>query len=137
MGKVTAHSTPTHPHPLPAHPGHQHPEPLRGAVKEIERRELAPIIKAQVERDRELQELADEINPPDFDPIENADQVRQRGEFTGLCTDMAKVPPPARFIARHDGKLRPDHVEPARAALAWLIEFIREWEARRGPSPRA
>jgi hypothetical protein len=42
---------------------------------------VAPIIKAQVERDRrELQELADEINPPDFDPVENAYQVRQRGE---------------------------------------------------------
>ena len=105
--------------------------PLRGAVKEIERRELAPIIKAQVERDRaELKALADEINPPDFDPVENADQVRQRGEFTRLCTDLAKLPPPAQLIARHDGKLRPDHIEPARAALAWLTEFIREWEAR-------
>jgi len=105
--------------------------PLRGAVKEIERRELAPIIKAQVERDRaEPKALADEINPPDFDPVENADQVRQRGEFTRLCTDLAALPPPARFLARHDGKLRPSHIGPARAALAWLIEFIREWKAR-------
>jgi hypothetical protein len=105
--------------------------PLRGAVKEIERRELAPIIKAQVERDRrELQPLADEINPPDFDPVENADQVRQRGEFTRLCRDLAALPPPAQLIARHDGKLRPDHIEPARAALAWLTEFFAEWEAR-------
>ena len=97
--------------------------PLRGAVKEVERRELAPIIKAQVERDRaELKALADEINPPDFDPVENADQVRQRGEFTRLCTDLAKLPPPGQFISRHDGKLRPSHIEPARAALAWLTE---------------
>ena len=49
---------------------------LHAAAKEVERRELAPIVKAQVERDRrELQELADEINPPGFDPVENADQV--------------------------------------------------------------
>jgi hypothetical protein len=41
-----------------------------------------PIIKAPVERDRrELQELVDEINPPDFDAVQNADQARQRGEF--------------------------------------------------------
>jgi ParB-like nuclease domain len=105
--------------------------PLRGAVKEVERREMAPIIKAQVERDRrELQALADEINPPDFDPIENADQVRQRGEFTRLCRDLAALPPPAQLIARHEGKLRPDHIEPARTALAWLTEFFAEWEAR-------
>jgi hypothetical protein len=26
--------------------------------------------------------------------------------------------------------LRPDHIEPARAALAWLTEFFVEWEAR-------
>ena len=89
--------------------------PLRGAVKEIERREMAPIIKAQVERDRaELKALADEINPPDFDPVENADQVRQRGELTRLCTDLSALPPPAQFIARHDGKLRSDHIEAAR-----------------------
>ena len=105
--------------------------PLRGAVKEVERRELAPIIKAQVERDRaELKALADEINPPDFDPVENADQVRQRGEFTRLCADLAKLPAPTQFITRHDGKLRPSHVEPARVALAWLTEFVAEWEAR-------
>jgi hypothetical protein len=105
--------------------------PLRGAVKEVERRELAPVIKAQVERDRaELKALAEEINPPDFDPVENADQVRQRGEFTRLCTDLAKLPPPAQFMARHDGKLRPTHVEPERAALAWLTEFVAAWEAR-------
>jgi hypothetical protein len=47
---------------------------------------------------RELQALADGINPPDFDPVENADQVRQRGEFTRLCRDLA--------------------------ALAWLTEFF-------------
>jgi hypothetical protein len=112
--------------------------PLRGAVKEVERREVAPIIKAQVERDRrELQELADEINPPDFDPVENADQVRQRGELTRLCRDLAALPPPAQFIERHDGKLRADHIEPARAALAWLTEFVREWEMRRGPAGAA
>lgn len=105
--------------------------PLRGAVMEVERRELVPIIKAQVERDRrERQELADEINPPDFDPVESPDQVRQHGELTRLCTDLAKLPPPAQFMARHDGKLRSSHIEPARAALAWLTEFIREWEAR-------
>ncbi len=99
--------------------------PLRGAVKEVQRREMAPIIKAPVERDRrELQALADEINPPDFDPVENADQVRQRGEFTRLCTDLAALPSPAQFISRHDGKLRPDHIEPARAALAWLTDFL-------------
>jgi hypothetical protein len=56
-----------------------------------------------------LQELADEINPPGFDPVENADQVRQRGEFTHLCTDLAALPPPAQFIARHDGMLPDDH----------------------------
>ncbi len=104
---------------------------VHAAAKEVQRRELAPIINAQVERDRrELQALADEIKPPGFDPVENADQVRQRGEFTRLCRDLAALPPPAQFIARHDGKLRPDHFEPARAALAWLTEFIREWEAR-------
>ncbi len=108
--------------------------PLRGAVKEVQRRELAPIIKAQVERDRhELQELADEINLPDFDPVENADQVRQRGELTRLCRDLAALPPPAQLIARHDGKLRDDHIEPARAALAWLTAFFAEWEAQPGP----
>jgi hypothetical protein len=112
--------------------------PLRGAVKEVQRREMAPIIKAQVERDRrELQELADEINPPGFDPVENADQVRQRGEFTRLCTDLAALPPPAQLIARHNGKLRADHIEPARAALAWLTEFFAEWEARPAPSSPA
>ena len=105
--------------------------PLRGAVKEVERRELAPIIKAQAERDRaELKALADEINPPDFDPVENADQVRQRGELTRLCTDLANLPPPAQFLARHEGKLRADHIEPARAAMAWLTEFFAELEAR-------
>ena len=89
---------------------------------------MAPIIKAQVERDRrELQELADEINPPDFHPVDNADQVRQRGEFTRLCTDLAKLPPPAHFLARHGGKLRQSHIEPARAALAWLTAFAAEW----------
>jgi hypothetical protein len=104
---------------------------LHAAAREVQRRELIPIIKAQVERDRrELQALADEINPPDFDPVENADQVRQRGEFTRLCRDLAALPPPAQLIARHDGKLRPDHIEPARAALAWLTEFFAEWEAR-------
>jgi len=104
---------------------------VHAAAKEVERRELAPIVKAQVERDRrELQELADEINPPGFDPVENADQVRQRGEFSRLCRDLAALPRPAQFIARHDGMLRPDHIEPARAALAWLTEFVTEWEAR-------
>jgi hypothetical protein len=104
---------------------------VHAAAKEVERRELAPIIKAQVERDRrELQALADEINPPDFDPVENADQVRQRGEFTRLCRDLAALPAPAQVIARHEGKLRSDHIEPARAALAWLTEFFVEWEAR-------
>ena len=103
--------------------------PLRGAVKEIERRELAPIIKAQVERDRaELKALADELNPPDFDAVENSDQVRQRGEFARLCTHIASLPPPAQFIARHHGKLRPSHLEPARAALAWLTDFFTELE---------
>lgn len=92
---------------------------------------MAPIVKAQFERDRqELQALADEINPPDFDPVENADQVRQRGEFTRLCRDLAALPAPAHFIARHDRMLRPDHIEPARAALVWLTEFFTEWEAR-------
>jgi ParB-like chromosome segregation protein Spo0J len=100
---------------------------VHAAAKEVARRELASIIKAQRELDRrELQALADEINPPDFDPIENADQVRQRGEFTRLCTDLAALPPPAQFIARHDAMLRPDHVEPAQAALACLTEFITE-----------
>ncbi len=104
---------------------------LHAAAKQVERREMAPIIKAQVERDRrELQALADEINPPDFDPVDNADQVRQRGDFTRLCRDLAELPPPAQFIARHNVMLRPDHIEPARAALAWLTEFFVEWEAR-------
>jgi len=104
---------------------------LHAAAKEVARRELTPIVKAQVERDRrELQALADEINPPGFDPVENADQVRQRGEFSRLCRDLAALPHPAQFIARHDGMLRPDHIEPARAALAWLTEFVTEWEAR-------
>ena len=102
---------------------------LHAAAREVQRREPAPIIKAQVERDRrELQALGDEINPPDFDPVENADQVRQRGEFTRLCTDLAALPPPAQFLARHDGKLRPSHLEPARAALAWLTAFVAELE---------
>jgi hypothetical protein len=88
-------------------------------------------IKAQRERGRrELQALADEINPPDFDPVESADQVRQRGEFTRLCTDLAALPPPAQFIARHDGMLRSSHFEPARAAHEWLTTFLAEWEAR-------
>jgi hypothetical protein len=92
---------------------------VNAAVREVQRRELAPIIKAQVERDRrELQELADEINPPDFDPVENADQVRQRGEFTRLCTDLAKLPSPAQFITRHDGKLRPHRASTGGAGLA-------------------
>ena len=72
--------------------------------------------------------LADEFNPPDFDPIEKADQVRQRGEFARLCTELAALPAPARFLARHEGKLRPSHLEPARAALAWLTAFAAELE---------
>jgi hypothetical protein len=104
---------------------------VHAAAKEIERREMAPVIKAQVERDREeLQQLAEEVNPPDFDPAENNDQVRQRGEFTRLCRDLAGLPPPDQFIARHDRRLRSDHIEAARAAHAWLTAFLAEWEAR-------
>jgi hypothetical protein len=104
---------------------------VHAAAREVQRRELAPIVKAQVERDRrELKELADEVNPPDFDPVENNDAVRQRDEFTRLCRDLAGLPPPGRFIERHDGKLRADHIEAARAAHAWLAEFFTEWEAR-------
>jgi hypothetical protein len=84
-----------------------------------------------VRRDREeLEALGHEINPPDFDSVENNDAVRQRGEFARLCRDLAALPPPARFIERHDGKLRADHIEAARAAQAWLAEFFTEWEAR-------
>jgi len=104
---------------------------VNAAAKEVARRELAPIIKAQREQDRrELQALADEINPPGSDPVENADPVRQRGELTRLCTDLAALPPPAQFIARHDGMLRSSHLEPARAAHEWLTAFLAEWEPR-------
>ena len=69
---------------------------------------MAPVIKAQRERDRqELQALADEINPPDFDAAENADQVRQRGEFARLRTDLAgearRLPRVDRVPAAGDG----------------------------------
>jgi len=40
-------------------------------------------------------------------------------------------------VSRHHGKLRADHIEPARAALAWLTECIREWEATQGPRSAA
>ena len=40
-------------------------------------------------------------------------------------TDPHPSPPSAALDhnpGRHDGKLRPDHIEPARAALAWAAD---------------
>jgi hypothetical protein len=100
---------------------------LHAAAKEVERRELRPIVEEQARRDREeLEALGREINPPDFDPVENNDAVRQRGEFAHLCRDLAALPPPSQFLARHRGKLRPSHIEPATAALEWLSGFFNE-----------
>ena len=71
--------------------------------------------------------LQEASGPPGFDlfdRIENADQVQQREQFARFCTGIAAMPLPGQFLARHDGKLGPDHLEPARAAHQWLTAFL-------------
>lgn len=72
----------------------------------------------------ELKALMEEVNPPDFDPAENAEVVRQRGEFARLCRDIRNLPAPADFLARHGDGLRERHHNYAAEAHAWLTDFI-------------
>jgi hypothetical protein len=74
----------------------------------------------------ELKALMDELQPPDFDPVENGDAVRQRGEFARLCRDLRNLPAPADFLARHGKALRDRHHTYAREAHAWLTTYLKE-----------
>jgi hypothetical protein len=71
-----------------------------------------------------LEDLANEVNPPDFDPTKNAEMVRQRGEFARLCRDLSKLPPAAEFLKKQGGELRERHFGYAEAAFLWLDEFL-------------
>lgn len=58
------------------------------------------------------------------------DRMRQRGEFARLCKDIAKLPAPEAFIARHGEYLRERHGQYAIDAHAWLDKFVNEWRNR-------
>jgi hypothetical protein len=78
-------------------------------------------------------ESAERVARPDFDRIENTDQVQQREQFARFCTGLAVMPLPGQFLARHNGKLDPDHIEPARAAHQCLTAFL---TAQSEPQPK-
>jgi hypothetical protein len=141
--------------------------PLRGAVKEVERKEGRPAKRTKAraapeptttEPESPLQPQAaseppqvhaDDVEPtnapdgdvepagridlPGFEAIEHADQVQQRAQFARLCSSLVALPLPTQFIARHDGKLDPEHLEPARAAHQWLTAVVSNLE----PEPQA
>jgi hypothetical protein len=56
--------------------------------------------------------------------------VRQRGELARLVTDLAQLPPPHEFVAKHRGYLSAQTVAQAERAHAWTGLFLEEM--RRG-----
>lgn len=97
------------------------------AVKDIVREEITKA--AQRTEDREaLGELAESIKRAGLDM--NPDRVRQRGEFSRLCKDIAALPDPVAFIADHGEHLRDRHGTQAVEAHQWLTNFCDAWENR-------
>lgn len=58
------------------------------------------------------------------------ERIRQRGEFSRLCRDIAALPEPMAFIKHHGDYLRERHGNQAIAAHAWLSEFVQLWGER-------
>lgn len=105
---------------------------ISDAVSEIVEREQQR--EEQRAEDRAaLKQLADEVNPPNFDPAHDAELTRQRGQLKRLCRDLASLPTPAEFVASHAAHA--DSLRSAAAiadeAYAWLDSFLLEMEAHR------
>lgn len=58
------------------------------------------------------------------------ERMRQRGEFSRLCRDLAALPDPGTFIEYQAEHLRDRHSDQAKAAHQWLSGFLKQWGKR-------
>lgn len=58
------------------------------------------------------------------------ERMRQRGEFSRLCRDIAALPDPVTFIEYQGDFLRDRHGDQALAAHQWLSTFVKIWSTR-------
>jgi hypothetical protein len=99
------------------------PERVKEIVSEVVAEERAKARQA-AEDAQAMRDLRKSATEAGMD--QDADRVRQRGEFSRLCRDLASLPPAADLIARHTGFLTDRHVAQAERAYAWLDEFLLE-----------
>lgn len=99
--------------------------PTAAAIKEAVDEVLASAADAAESR-REQQELHDLLDKAGVDT--SPETLRQRGEFLRLCSDLAALPVPASFVAKHASAL--GTAEEAYRAFEWLQSFVYCWENR-------
>lgn len=105
-------------------------EAVDTAVEKAVAEERAKAEEARRKRDEDnaaIRALNEQHQPPGFDPAENEESVRQRGEFARLCRDLSKLPAPEAFIERHRSDLRERHIGYVEGAYEWLDAFLLMW----------
>ncbi len=97
------------------------PERVEQIVREVvaEERQKAQRGEEDAAAIRDLNETAQTAGM-DTDP----ETIRQRGEFSRLCRDLSKLPPPEDFLAVHRPHLTERYFLQAERAYAWLDEFL-------------
>lgn len=100
---------------------------LRDAVADIVREEAEK--HSQRSEDRAAnRELASKAERAGLDMDD--ERMRQRGEFSRLCRDLAALPDPHTFIEYQGDFLRERHGDQAIAAHQWLTSFVKIWSKR-------
>jgi hypothetical protein len=102
-------------------------ERIAQAVKDIVREEAVKAVQRAEDREA-ISDLSAAATRAGLDT--NPDRVRQRGEFSRLCRDIAALPDAGSFIADHGNHLRDRHGVQAQQAHAWLTNFCELWGNR-------
>jgi len=103
------------------------PERVEEIVKQVVKEQRAKA--AQRSEDKAaLKQLGESAIAAGIDQDE--DRIRQRGEFSRLCRDIANLPAAEAFLARQGSFLSARHISQAEQAYAWLDTFLLEVKER-------
>lgn len=103
------------------------PEPTPERVQRIVQETITEH-RAKVQQRREdaaaMQEMRRLAEAAGIDQDE--DRLAERGAFARLCRDLAALPDPRTFVARHGRWLDDDDHDRAHAAWLWLSDYLQE-----------